>query len=315
MLQFYLTEAPLIDQLLPSPNILRQVTKTNTQNITDLEHLSDNDLNAIGLKEFQDEAKLMDNDVMKIIFKDNSCTQLLLNTILDRNDLIVKNVNTEEDISNYNFRGVKLDIFATDTTGSAYNIEIQKDSRGAAPERARYHLSSIDTHSLKKGEPFTNLPTTYVIFITLHDQWHKGLPLYNVDRKITQLDNQPFGDRAHIIYVNGEYKGNDNLGKLMQDFQCATPNNMHNELLANHMRELKGGGKPMGAALDLIRARAEARGKIIGEVKGRSAGIAEGKIEANLETATNLKRMKIMDDEAIAKATSLPLEQVKAIAV
>ena len=71
----------------------------------------------------------------------------------------------------------------------------------------------------------------------------------------------------------------------------------------------------MGAALDLIRDRAEARGKIIGEVKGRSAGIAEGKIEANLETATNLKRMKIMDDEAIAKATSLPLEQVKAIAV
>ena len=67
----------------------------------------------------------------------------------------------------------------------------------------------------------------------------------------------------------------------------------------------------MGAALDLIRARAEARG----EIKGRYAGKAEGKTEANLETATNLKRMKIMDDEAIAKATSLPLEQVKAIAV
>lgn len=263
------------------------------------------------MAEFKDEAKLIDNDVMKIVFKNNDCTQLLLNTILDRTDLTVKNVTTEEDISNYNYHGVKLDIFATDTTGSVYNIEIQKDSRGAAPERARYHLSSIDTHSLKKGEPFTNLPTTYVIFIIQHDHWRKGLPIYSIDRKITQLDNQPFGDRAHIIYVNGEYKGNDNLGKLMQDFQCSTPNNMHSELLASHMRELKGGGKPMGAALDLIRARAEARG----EIKGRYAGKAEGKTEANLETATNLKRMKIMDDEAIAKATSLPLEQVKAIAV
>lgn len=118
---------------------------------------------------------------------------------------------------------------------------------------------------------------------------------------------------SNILYTLGHIEAP--LGKLMQDFQCSAPNNMHNELLADRMRELKGGGKLMGAALDLIRARAEARGKIIGEVKGRSAGIAEGKIEANLETATNLKRMKIMDDEAIAKATSLPLEQVKAIAV
>lgn len=63
----------------------------------------------------------------------------------------------------------------------------------------------------------------------------------------------------------------------------------------------------MGAALDLIRARAEARGK--------AEGVTLGEIKGRIETATNLKRMKIMDDEAIAKATSLPLEQVKAIAV
>lgn len=304
MLQFFSRAIVLIDQQLPFSIIgVRQVIKTFTHSIEDLEHLSDNDLNVIGLKEFQNEAKLIDNDVMKIIFKNNECTQLLLNTILGRTDLTVKQVNTEEDISNYLFRGVKLDIFATDTNGSCYNIEIQKDSRGAVPERARYHLSSIDTHSLKKGEPFTNLPTIYVIFITQYDQWQKGLPIYNVDRKISQLDNLLFEDRAHIIYVNGAYRGNDSIGKLMQDFQCSTPNNMHNKLLANHMRELKGGGKPMGAALDLIRARAEAQGE------------AQGRYAEKLETAAKLRRMKVLDDEAIAQATSLTIEQVKAIAI
>lgn len=29
-----------------------------------------------------------------------------------------------------------------------------------------------------------------------------------------------FGDGSHILYVNGKYRGNDEIGKLMHDFSC-----------------------------------------------------------------------------------------------
>ena len=35
-----------------------------------------------------------------------------------------------------------------------------------------------------------------------------------------------FDDGSHIIYVNGNYKGNDEIGQLMKDFHQTDPENM-----------------------------------------------------------------------------------------
>ena len=48
------------------------------------------------------------------------------------------------------------------------------------------------------------------------------------------------GDGSHIIYVNGKYRGNDEIGKLMYDFSCTNPDDMNYEALAN--RRLTGAG-------------------------------------------------------------------------
>ncbi|MBS6104058.1 hypothetical protein [Megasphaera sp.] len=62
------------------------------------------------------------------------------------------------------------------------------------------------------------MPESYVIFITENDVWQHGLARYRVNRIIEEL-NRPFEDGSHIIYVNGDYKGNDDIGKLMNDFR------------------------------------------------------------------------------------------------
>ena len=43
------------------------------------------------------------------------------------------------------------------------------------------------------------------------------LPLYHIDRTIREL-NSPFDDKSHIIYVNGEYRGDNPIGNLLHDF-------------------------------------------------------------------------------------------------
>ena len=47
------------------------------------------------------------------------------------------------------------------------------------------------------------------------------------------------GDGSHIIYVNGKYRGNDEVGKLMHDFSCTNPDDMNYETLAKRARYFK----------------------------------------------------------------------------
>lgn len=42
----------------------------------------------------------------------------------------------------------------------------------------------------------------------------KGLPLYHIDRYVRET-GKLFEDGSHIIYVNGNYKGDDEIGHLM----------------------------------------------------------------------------------------------------
>ncbi|MBQ3825022.1 MAG: Rpn family recombination-promoting nuclease/putative transposase, partial [Spirochaetaceae bacterium] len=161
--------------------------------------------------------RLMDDDFMTIVFSgDNKLTEFLLRILLDRTDLTVKQSLTQKEKHNIFGRSVRLDILAVDTDGKQYNIEIQRADKGASEKRARYNLSMIDSHSLKKNDDFEALPETYIIFITEHDLKKKNKPLYEVQKWI---DGEPYDDGVHTIYVNGAYTGDDAIGWLMHDFR------------------------------------------------------------------------------------------------
>ena len=104
--------------------------------------------------------------------------------------------------------------------------EHQHDSR-------RYSFAD----ELLPGDDTEKLPETYVIFITENDIYKEGLALYKIDRYIN--GTKAFNDGAHIIYVNGQYRGNDPIGDLMHDFSCSKADDMKNSVLANRARYLK----------------------------------------------------------------------------
>ncbi len=105
--------------------------------------------------------------------------------------------------------------------------------------RARYHSSIIDSRLLRHGDDFSDLPESYVIFITERDVIGGKLPIYIVERQITNT-GENFNDGEHIIYVNGEAKNNaTELGRLMHDFFCTDPDEMHYKQLADKVRYFK----------------------------------------------------------------------------
>lgn len=145
-----------------------------------------------------------------------------------------------------------MDVHALDEDGSEMDIEVQGNSEGAHVKRARFHSSMVDSRMLRAGQKFRELKDSYVIFIYKHDKFQRGLPIYHIDRYVSET-REPFGDGAHIVYVNGNYTGEDEIGKLMQDFRQADPDNMYYKELAEgvrHYKESKGGNETMCEAVE-----------------------------------------------------------------
>ena len=192
-------------------------------------------------------------------------------------------------------RSVRLDVFARDDSGRMYDIEIQRTDKGAGAKRARYNSALIDADESQPGVEPDMLPETYVIFITENDIYKQDLPLYHIERMILECEKS-FNDGTHIIYVNGGYRGNDPVGKLMHDFYCKKAGDMKNKILANRVRQLKEkekGEKQMSRIMEEF--------------------AKEERADKELEMCVKLLESGKMSESEIIELFNLTEEQIKAI--
>ncbi|GAA6391673.1 hypothetical protein I3700191H1_15580 [Megasphaera massiliensis] len=130
------------------------------------------------------------------------------------------------------------------------------------------------------------MPESYVIFITENDVWQHGLARYHVNRIIEEL-NRPFEDGSHIIYVNGDYKGNDDIGKLMNDFRSENVEDMMLEPLKETVDRYKNNPEEVAVmCAELEKWSLEER------QEGRIEGRQEGRREGESRLTTLLKMLK-----------------------
>ena len=182
----------------------------------------------------------IDDDFMRCLFKDNiPLAEFVLRIITDKPDLIITDCETQKDMKRLaGARSICLDAYGTDLVGKKYDLEVQRQDKGADPHRARYHSSVLDIENLHSGQEFKELPDTYTIFIIEKDFYGQGKAVYPIER-INLATGKSFEDGEHILYVNGEYRGDSAIGKLMHDFNCTKADDMNFELMANRTRYLK----------------------------------------------------------------------------
>ena len=185
-----------------------------------------------------------------------------------------------------------------------FDVEIQRSDAGAGAKRARHNSSLLDAHILKSGDDTENIPDSYVIFITENDIMKGNQPIYPVERYVTIGKSKVlFGDGSHILYVNGQYRGNDEIGKLMHDFSCTDPTDMNYEALAKRARYFKNNEKGVTAM-----------SKILEEMRNEAAKEAELKIAK--ETAERMIKKGKMTLEEIAECVPiLSLNELKEIEI
>lgn len=241
----------------------------------------------------------MDDDFMRCLFKDNvPLAEFVLRIITDKQDLVITDCETQKDMKRLaGARSICLDAYGTDSAGKRYDLEIQRQDKGADPHRARYHSSVMDIENLHSGLGFKELPDTYIIFIIEKDFYGKGEPVYPIER-INLATGESFEDGAYILYVNGEYRGESDLGKLMHDFNCTKADDMNFELMAARTRYLK--ENPKGVS-EMCRIMEDMRNESLKE------GMQE---EKKMTVLRMLKAGKYVLEE-IASISGLSLDEVK----
>ena len=296
-----MTEQEILNQIEELNRKLEEVRKNKASVYSDVEidsaekeRLHQEDLQRLrGLR-------LIDDDFMNACFDGYiEGAELLLRIILDKPDIRVKSVTTQRQMKNLLGRDICLDIDADDDSGKKYNIEVQRSDKGADRKRARYHSSILDAHLLKSGEDYSDLPETFVIFITENDVIGEGLPLYKIERKITNT-GKSFDDGEHIIYVNGAYDNKDDtsdLAKLIHDFRCKKADEMVLTPFADIMKFLKETPKGVDRMCKIMEEREEERVK-----------------NEKIIIAANLLKLGSISREEIANATGLSLETINALA-
>ena len=238
--------------------------------------------------------RLMDDDFMSKCLEDApECIELMLQIILGKKDLKVIKSQTEYPIRSLQGRGVRFDVFARDSEGREYDIEMQRADRGAEPKRARYNSALMDANALKKGEDVGTLRDTYVIFITENDVMDGGQEVYVYER-IEKKSGKFLCDGTHIIYVNGATRSATEIGKLVHDLLCPDAAKMYFDLLKKRVSQFKNseeGRHYMCRAMERIKA--------------------EGKRETMLATAKRMLKSGMLALKDIAKFSGLSLAEVK----
>lgn len=246
---------------------------------------------------------IMSDVFMRNVFKQRECTEYVLQVIMGRKDLKVLDQVLQKDYKNLQGRSAILDCVVRDGDGRQFDVEIQQDTEGASPKRARYHSGLMDMNTLNAGQDFDELPETYVIFITRDDVLGYGLPIYHIGRKIEEVETA-FKDEAYIIYVNSSRQDDTELGHLMKDFHCKNAADIHSEILAKRVYELKEtqeGVDHMCREMDEIYNEGAKRGRD----EGIAQGIEFGEMKKAKETALTLaeKGMSAADIADIVKVS------------
>ncbi len=248
------------------------------------------------------EFTLMDDTYMTAFFDGQpELIQLVLHIILDRDDLTVTESRTQYKLQRLQGHSAVLDVFAVDSRGTKYEIEIQSRSDGAKPKRARYYSSILDSNFLLPDDDYDELSETYVIFFTANDYFKKDLPLYTVNRHIEELGNAPFNDYEHILYINGANRSDTPLGKLTHDFKCKKPGEMFYSPLAERAQNLK---ETSGGNEDMC--------QIMEELNRKASKIAAKR--TSLQIAASMLNNGKLSFEEIAQCCNISVDEVKMLA-
>ena len=176
---------------------------------------------------------LRNNFMFRLVMEKQELCKKLIECILGIKIKSISYMEHEKSFeANLRSKGIRLDLFVIDEDGVAYDIEMQMDNsyKEFLGRRTRYYISTMDNNALKKGERYSQLRKSYVIFICTFDPFGRGLAKYTfnaicnedhslvLDDGVTRVFINTEGDRHRISKELASFIGYISTGEVTDDY-------------------------------------------------------------------------------------------------
>ena len=212
-------------------------------------------------------------------------------------------------------RGIRLDVYVKDSN-RVFDIELQTTNERNLELRTRYYQGVMDISELEKGEFFSNMKESYIIFICMFDPFGAGMPIYTVKQTFAENEKLIFDDKTHKIFYNVkafEKIANDVETKAFLEYLCkhqsTTKFTQSLETAVYRNRNNQNWRKDyMTLAYNLSLAAEKAAKKAA--KKAREEGISLGAQQKAIETAKKFLAMGL-SVEQVADGTGLSIDEIE----
>lgn len=104
-----------------------------------------------------------------------------------------------------------------DDQGRVYDIEMQTTNKHDLEERMQYYAAGLNHFTLKSGQSYKELKSSYVVFFCTFDPYKQGESMYEFNFFDRRTKTMEFNADMHIKVFNSKGKSRD-LNQKMLDF-------------------------------------------------------------------------------------------------
>ena len=266
-----------------------------------------------------DDLTITDDYMFCIVMQNKSICKAVLNMVLAQSIGPITDITYQKTFDQVGYaKGIRLDVWVTDSNGTVYDVEMQSANKQDLAKRLRYYQSVIDVSSLEKGGHYTDLPDSFILFFCSFDYLNSGLPVYTFKTTCSEDKTIILPDGITKVLINST-AANKAVEPELQNFLGYMNGTMSDSPLVRkidgYIKELKESEERRKEYMLMQAFEMDARRDGIqqGIRQGKSLGLAEGEVRgalhAKLETAKKLLDFGL-SIENIAEATGLSQREI-----
>ena len=233
---------------------------------------------AMKMKKYE-ELELRDDFMFSRIMSNPKFVKPLLETLLGVKIRKIVYPQTQKTIDlSLQAKGIRLDVYVEDDQNTVFNLEMQTSDGANLPKRMRYYQGMIDLNILDKGQDYTTLKKSYVIFICTFDPFGEGRHIYTFCNTCQENTALTLDDDAVKIILSTKGTMNDvspEMKRILDYIDGKGASDKFTEELEEAVRSARQNER---WRLDYMTLEYEYRQRYLeGKEEGREEGRAEGR--------------------------------------
>ena len=268
---------------------------------------------AMKMKKYE-ELELRDDFMFSRIMSNPKFVKPLLETILGVKirKLVYPQTQKTIDLS-LQAKGIRLDVYVEDDQNTVFNLEMQTSDGANLPKRMRYYQGMIDLNILDKGQDYTTLKKSYVIFICTFDPFGEGRHIYTFCNTCQENTALTLDDDAVKIILSTKGTMDDVSPEMKRILDYIDGRGASDKFTEELEEAVCSARQNERWRLDYMTLEYEYRQRYLeGKEEGREEGRAEGRAEGRERTIQKLHE-RGESIASIADIVELNEEEVKRV--